>query len=77
MLHKVWTAILVGIGLTQIREFSYVLVRIAWDIHLVSQEVYSATLAASLLSIRTNAILACSTTNWIAKHQHANQTDHG
>lgn len=49
------TAMLVGIGLTQIGEFSYVLVKVAHDSGLVGAEVYSATLAASLLTIVLNA----------------------
>jgi CPA2 family monovalent cation:H+ antiporter-2 len=64
--YPVWTAILVGIGLTQIGEFSYVLVQIARDARLVGQEVYSAILAASLLSILTNAILVRSVSSRIA-----------
>jgi CPA2 family monovalent cation:H+ antiporter-2 len=51
------TAVLVGIGLTQIGEFSYVLVKVAHDNGLVGSDVYSATLAASLCSILLNAIL--------------------
>ena len=37
-----------GPGLTQIREFSYVLVRVARDSHLVGDDMYNATLAASV-----------------------------
>ena len=59
------TAILVGVGLTQICEFSYVLVRIARDANLVGGEVYSATLAASLLTILLNAFLLRITPKWI------------
>ena len=59
------TAILVGVGLTQIGEFSYVLVRIARDANLVGGEVYSATLAASLLTILLNAFLLRITPKWI------------
>ncbi len=51
------TALLVGIGLTQIGEFSYVLVKIARDSGLVGDDVYGATLAASLFTILLNAIL--------------------
>ncbi len=64
--YPVWTAVLVGIGLTQIGEFSYVLVQVARDARLVGQEVYSAILAASLLSILTNAILVRSVSGKIA-----------
>jgi len=51
------TALLVGIGLTQIGEFSYVLVQVARKAQLVGDDVYNATLAASLLTILLNAIL--------------------
>jgi monovalent cation:H+ antiporter-2, CPA2 family len=51
------SAVLVAVGLTQIGEFSYVLMRVARDAHLVGDEVYNATLAASLLSILINAFL--------------------
>jgi len=51
------SAVLVGVGLTQIGEFSYVLVRVARDAGLVESHLYSATLAASLLTILLNAVL--------------------
>src|SRR5215467_5772072 len=47
-------ALLVGIGLTQIGEFSYVLVTVARDAGLVGTEVYNATLAASVVTIVLN-----------------------
>jgi monovalent cation:H+ antiporter-2, CPA2 family len=51
------TAVLVGIGLTQIGEFSFVLVRVAKDANLVSQAMYNAVLMSSLLSILFNVLL--------------------
>jgi CPA2 family monovalent cation:H+ antiporter-2 len=51
------TALMVGLGLTQIGEFSYVLVRVARDAHLVSDDVYHATLAASVITILLNGLL--------------------
>jgi CPA2 family monovalent cation:H+ antiporter-2 len=51
------TALLVGVGLTQIGEFSYVLVRVARDAHLVGDDVYNATLAASVVTIVLNGLL--------------------
>jgi len=51
------TALMVGIGLTQIGEFSYVLVRVARDAHLVGDNIYHATLAASVLTILINGLL--------------------
>ncbi|ULA66525.1 MAG: putative monovalent cation:proton antiporter, CPA2 family [Nitrospira sp.] len=51
------TALLVGVGLTQIGEFSFVLVQVAKTAGHVGEDVYNATLAASLLSILLNAPL--------------------
>jgi monovalent cation:H+ antiporter-2, CPA2 family len=51
------TALLVGLGLTQIGEFSYVLVRVARDSNLVTDDVYHATLAASVITIVLNGLL--------------------
>ena len=51
------TAVLVGVGLTQIGEFSYVLVRVARDAQLVGNDVYNATLAASVVTIVLNGVL--------------------
>jgi CPA2 family monovalent cation:H+ antiporter-2 len=51
------TALLTGIGLAQIGEFSFVLVQAARQAGHVGPEVYQATLAASLLSIVINAAL--------------------
>jgi CPA2 family monovalent cation:H+ antiporter-2 len=51
------TALLVGLGLTQIGEFSYVLVRVARDAHMVGDDVYNATLAASVVTILLNGLL--------------------
>ncbi len=51
------TALLVGAGLTQIGEFSFILIQVARTAGHVGDDVYNATLAASLLSILTNAIL--------------------
>ena len=62
-----WTALLVGAGLTQIGEFSYVLVQIARDSGLIAPEVYSATLAASLLSIVINAFLVHALADVVAR----------
>jgi CPA2 family monovalent cation:H+ antiporter-2 len=51
------TAIMVGLGLTQLGEFSYVLVRVARDAHLVTDDIYHATLAASVITILLNGLL--------------------
>jgi CPA2 family monovalent cation:H+ antiporter-2 len=49
------TAILIAVGLTQIGEFSYVLVQVARQARLVDNTIYNATLMASVLSILINA----------------------
>jgi CPA2 family monovalent cation:H+ antiporter-2 len=60
------TALLVGAGLTQIGEFSYILVQVARDAGHVSADVYNATLAASLLSILLNAPLVRWAPRWLS-----------
>ncbi len=59
------TAFLVGIGLTQIGEFSFVLVRVARSSGLVDEAVYNATLAASLITILLNAVLMRLAPSWV------------
>lgn len=67
--YPVWTALLVGIGLTQIGEFSFVLVRIARSAGLAGEDVYNATLAASLITILLNAALLRSAPAWIRSRE--------
>lgn len=45
----------VGIGLTQIGEFSFILAQVSLHSGLISSGVYNATLAASLITILANA----------------------
>lgn len=59
------TAFLVGIGLTQIGEFSFVLVEVARGAGHVGADVYNATLAASLITILLNALLVRYGTAWV------------
>jgi CPA2 family monovalent cation:H+ antiporter-2 len=61
------TALLVGIGLTQIGEFSYVLVQVARQAGLIDTAVYNATLAASLLTILLNALLMRFVPAWLER----------
>jgi CPA2 family monovalent cation:H+ antiporter-2 len=51
------TALRVGIGLTQIGEFSFILAQVSLNAHLIGADVYNATLAASLVTILVNATL--------------------
>lgn len=55
--YPLHTAILVAVGLTQIGEFSYVLIRVARDAQLVGDAVYHGVLAASVITIALNGLL--------------------
>ncbi len=59
------TAVLVGTGLTQIGEFSFILVQVAHANGLVGDQFYYSVLAASLLSILINAALVRWVPRWI------------
>lgn len=59
------TAVLVGTGLTQIGEFSFILVQVAYASGLIGDDFYYATLAASLLSILVNATLVRAVPRWL------------
>ena len=51
------TALRVGIGLTQIGEFSFILAQVSLHSGLIGPDIYNATLAASLITILANATL--------------------
>jgi K+:H+ antiporter len=59
------TALRVGVGLAQIGEFSFILVQVARQAGHVGADVYSATLAASLVTILINAALVRLVPRWI------------
>jgi CPA2 family monovalent cation:H+ antiporter-2 len=61
------TAILVGVGLAQIGEFSFVLAQVARASGYVGADVYNATLAAALLSLLVNAYLMGRVPRWLAR----------
>jgi CPA2 family monovalent cation:H+ antiporter-2 len=63
------TAFLVGIGLTQIGEFSFVLVQVARTAGHVGTDVYNATLAASLITILMNAALVRYVPGWLVQRR--------
>lgn len=67
--YPLWTAVLVGVGLTQIGEFSFVLVRIARSSGLVGEDVYNGTLAASVITILLNAVLMRLAPAWVRERQ--------
>jgi CPA2 family monovalent cation:H+ antiporter-2 len=59
------TAALIGVGLTQIGEFSFILVQVARTAGLVGDDVYNATLTASLLTVLINAALVRWVPGWL------------
>ena len=61
------TAVLVGVGLTQIGEFSFILVQVARTAGHVGAEVYNATLATSLITILVNAVLVRGVPAWLSR----------
>jgi CPA2 family monovalent cation:H+ antiporter-2 len=63
------TAFLVGIGLTQIGEFSFVLVQVAKASGHVGEEVYNATLAASVITILMNAAFVRYVPGWFVQRR--------
>ncbi len=63
--YSLWTSIAVAAGLTQIGELSFILVEVAKKSGLVGEEVFSATLAASLISIFLNVLIVRWVLRWI------------
>jgi K+:H+ antiporter len=53
--YSLSTSLRVGIGLTQIGEFSFILAQVSRKAGLISPELYYATLAASFVTILVNA----------------------
>ena len=65
--YPITTAIVVASGLTQIGELSFVLVKVAWSAGIVAENVFSATLAASLISISLNVFILRGTLGWLER----------
>ncbi|HET7107117.1 MAG TPA: cation:proton antiporter [Candidatus Acidoferrum sp.] len=55
--YRFRTAFRVGLGLTQIGEFSFILAQVSMKAGLISPTLYHATLAASLITILANATI--------------------
>ena len=72
--YPLTTAVLVGVGLTQIGEFSFILVQVARTAGLVGDDVYNATLASSLLTILINAALVRYVPAWLRALETARPT---
>ncbi|MBI4164205.1 MAG: cation:proton antiporter [Acidobacteria bacterium] len=71
--YPIWMALTVGVGLTQIGELSFVLVQGARNAGIVGNDIYNATLAASLVTILLNAALFRSIPPWLARMSLARQ----
>lgn len=71
--YPLWMALTVAIGLTQIGEFSFVLVQVARRSGIVGNDIYNATLAASLVTILLNATLVRYVPGWLARRRFARQ----
>jgi len=59
------TAIAVAAGLTQIGELSFVVVQAARSAGMVSEDVFTTTIAASLISILLNVFIARAAFKWL------------
>jgi len=63
------TAIAVAAGLTQIGELSFVVVQVARSSGLVAENVFSAVIAASLISILLNVFIVRAAFHWVSPRQ--------
>lgn len=63
--YPVKTAIAVAAGLTQIGELSFVVMQVARSSGLVSENVFSTVIAASLVSIALNVFIVRGTFRWL------------
>ena len=61
------TSIAVASGLTQIGELSFVLVQVARSSGIVPENIFSATLAVSLISILLNVFIVPGTLAWLGR----------
>jgi CPA2 family monovalent cation:H+ antiporter-2 len=75
--YTIWTALLAAVGLTQIGEFSFIVVRTARNAGVVGDDLYNATLVASLTSILINAALLRVVPDWLKKVRQARKPSPG
>jgi CPA2 family monovalent cation:H+ antiporter-2 len=68
------TAIVVAAGLTQIGELSFVVAQVARSSGMVGENVFSTTIAASLISIFLNVLIVRGTFAWLDRN--ASVPDH-
>ena len=62
--YSKWTAIAAAAGLTQIGELSFILVEVAKKSGMVGDEMFTTTLAASLISIFLNVFIVRGVLKW-------------
>ena len=72
--QPLWTALLAAVGLTQIGEFSFILVQVARQAGHVGADVYNATLATALVTILINAALVRAAPAWVARLRGVQET---
>jgi len=65
--YPVWTAIAVAAGLTQIGELSFVVIQAARSAGMVAENVFSAVIAASLVSILLNVFITRGAFAWVGR----------
>jgi CPA2 family monovalent cation:H+ antiporter-2 len=65
--YSIWTAIAVAAGLTQIGELSFVVVQVAHSSGMVGEDVFSTTIAASLISILLNVFIVRGVTRLLGR----------
>ena len=75
--YSLWTSIAVAAGLTQIGELSFILVQVARKANLVGEEIFTTTLAASLISIFLNVLIVRGVFRWIQPKLDAEQAAAG
>jgi CPA2 family monovalent cation:H+ antiporter-2 len=63
--YSKWTAIAAAAGLTQIGELSFILAEVAKKSGMVSDEMFTTTLAASLISIFLNVFIVRGVLKWV------------
>src|SRR5213594_3192838 len=68
--QSLYTAVRAGLGLAQIGEFSFILVGVARQSGHVGQDLYGATLAASLVTVLINAALVRLVARWLGPPRH-------
>src|SRR5580693_2679467 len=65
--YPIWTAIVVAAGLTQIGELSFVVVQVARSVGMVPESLFSAVIAASLISILFNVFIVRGAFAWLGR----------